>query len=94
MLTPLSNKLVIERDAADKVTPGGIHLPDTAKEKPRRGKVVAAGPGKLLENGRCGAMTVKVGDCAVFGAYSGSEVEEGGKRYVVLSEDDVLAVVS
>ena len=92
-IKPLDDRIVVEQDKAEDKTVGGIVLPDTAKEKPHRGKVLAAGPGKLLKNGGRGAMSVKVGDEVYYGKYAGSDVEVDGKKYVILKESDVLAIL-
>jgi len=92
-LKPLDDRVVIEPIEAEEKTPGGIVLPDTAKEKPMRGKVVAAGPGKVLENGKRAEMSVKKGDEVIYGKYSGTEVKVKGKEYVIVRESDLLAKV-
>ena len=92
-LIPLNDKIVVERVEADDKTAGGIILPDTAKEKPKQGKVLAVGEGKALENGKRAAFQVKVNDRVLFTSYSGSEVTVDGKEYLVMTEDDILAVV-
>ncbi len=92
-IKPLDDRIVIEQCEAEETTAGGIVLPDTAKEKPQRGKVLAVGPGKLLDSGNRGTMGVKVGDEVFYGRYAGSDVEIDGNRYVVLKETDVLAVI-
>ncbi len=92
-IRPLDDRLVVERLEAEERTRGGIVLPDTAREKPQVGKVIATGPGKLLEKtGERGQMSVKVGDTIFFGKYSGTEVELEGEKYVILRESDVLAI--
>jgi chaperonin GroES len=93
-IVPLNDKIVVERLEADDKTAGGIILPDTAKEKPKQGKVLAVGDGKLLDSGKRSAFQVKVGDRVLFTSYSGNEVNVDGKDYLVMTEDDVLAVVS
>jgi chaperonin GroES len=90
---PLDDRIVVEQSEAEEKTSGGIVLPDSAKEKPHRGKVLAAGPGKLLKNGNRGKMSVKVGDEVFYGKYAGSDVEVDGKKYVILKESDVLAIL-
>ena len=90
---PLNDKIVVERLAADDKTSGGIILPDTAKEKPKQGKVLAMGEGKPLENGTRAKFQVKVSDRVLFTSYAGSEVTVDGKEYLILTEDDILAVV-
>jgi chaperonin GroES len=92
-IVPLNDKIVVERLEADDKTAGGIILPDTAKEKPKQGKVLAVGEGKSLESGKRAAFQVKVGDRVLFTSYAGSEVNVDGKEYLVMTEDDVLAVV-
>jgi len=92
-IVPLNDKLVVERLEASDKTVGGILLPDTAKEKPKEGKVLSMGEGKALDNGKRAAFQVKVGDRILFTSYSGSEVTVDGKEYLVMTEDDVLAVV-
>ena len=92
-ITPLNDKILVERLAAEEVTKGGIVLPDTAKEKPREGKVVALGDGALLEDGKRAKFQVKKGDRIIFSSYAGTEVKVGGEEYLILTEDDVLAVV-
>jgi chaperonin GroES len=92
-IIPLNDKIVVERLEADEKTAGGIILPDTAKEKPKQGKVLSVGEGKLLENGKRAAFQVKAGDRVLFTSYAGSEVTIDGKEYLVMTEDDVLAVV-
>lgn len=85
--------LVVPSDAAD-TTSGGIILPDSAREKPQRGKIVATGPGKLLDSGNRGEMSVRVGDEVFYGKYAGTEVDFGADTYVVLRESDILAIVA
>jgi chaperonin GroES len=92
-IVPLNDKIVVERLEADDKTAGGILLPDTAKEKPKQGKVLAVGEGKQLESGKRAAFQVKVGDRVLFTSYAGNEVNVDGKEYLVMTEDDVLAVV-
>jgi len=92
-IKPLDDRIVVERSEAEDKTPGGIVLPDSAKEKPHRGKVLAAGPGKLLKDGNRGSMSVKVGDEVFYGKYAGSDVDIDGKQYVILKESDVLAIL-
>lgn len=92
-LKPLDDRIVVEQNIAEERTAGGILLPDNAKEKPTRGKVMATGPGKLLDSGNRAPICVRVGDEVIYGKYSGTEVEVTGKKYTVLRESDVLAVV-
>ena len=90
-IRPLDDRVVVLPLEAEETTAGGIVLPDSAKEKPQRGKVVAGGPGKLLDSGVRGALSVTIGDEVIFGKYGGSEVEIDGVEYKILRESDVLA---
>jgi chaperonin GroES len=92
-LKPLDDRVVLEQLEAEEKTTGGIYLPDTAKEKPQIGKVIAVGPGKILDNGSRAAMSVKKGDEVIYGKYMGNDVEMDGKKYVILRESDILGVV-
>ena len=93
-LKPLSDRLIVEPLNEDAITLAGIILPDTVdKEKPEKGKVVAVGPGKVLDNGQLRPISVKVGDVVLFKKYSPDEVKVDDKEYLVLSESDILAVV-
>ncbi len=92
-IRPLADKVLIERVEAETMTKGGIVLPDSAKEKPRRGKVVALGDGKLLEDGSRGEFQVKKGDLVLFSAYGGTEIKVDGKEYLIMEESDILAIV-
>ena len=88
---PLGNRVVIEPlESEEQVSAGGIYIPDTAKEKPQEGKVVAIGPGKLTDDGNRVAMDVAVGDVVVYSKYAGTEYREGEVEYLVLREDDIL----
>ncbi|HNO79416.1 MAG TPA: co-chaperone GroES [Phycisphaerae bacterium] len=91
-IRPLDDRLVVAQCSAEEMTAGGIVLPDSAQEKPQRGKVISVGPGKLLENGERGAMDVSVGDEVFYGKYSGTNVEVNGEELVILRESDVLAI--
>lgn len=93
MIKPLGERVVIEVAESDVKTASGIVLPDTAKEKPQKGTVVAVGAGKLLDNGERAAMEVKVGAGVIFSKYSGSEVKVEGKDYLIVRESDILAVI-
>ena len=93
MIKPLGERVVIEVEESDVTTASGIVLPDTAKEKPQKGKVVAVGTGKLLESGQRAAMEVKVGDGVVFSKYSGSEIKVDDKDYLIVRESDILAIL-
>lgn len=92
-LRPLDDRLVVEPHEAEERTAGGIVLPDAAKEKPQRGVVVAVGPGKLLDSGERGTLSVAVGDEVIYGKYSGTEIEVNGKEVKILRESDILAKV-
>ena len=88
---PLGNRVVIEpSEAEEQMSAGGIYIPDTAKEKPQEGTVVAVGPGRLTDEGNRVPMDVKVGDTVVYSKYSGTEYKEGETEYLVLREDDIL----
>ena len=93
MIKPLADRVVVEPIEEEVTTKGGIVLPDTAKEKPQRGKVIAVGSGKLLEGGERVPLEVKEGDIVVFAKYGGTEIEIEGEEYIILSERDLLAVV-
>ena len=92
-VVPLNDKIVVKRLEAEEKTPGGIVLPDTAKEKPRQGKVLSVGEGKLLESGKRASFQVKEGDRVLFSSYAGNEVNIDGEEYLIMTEDDILAVV-
>ena len=92
-LRPLDDRVVVEPLEAEEITAGGIVLPDAAQEKPQRGKVVATGPGKLLDSGNRGELSVKVGDEVIYGKYGGSEIEVDGEELKILRESDILAKV-
>src|SRR5438552_7209430 len=92
-VVPLNDKIVVKRLEAEDRTAGGIVLPDTAKEKPRQGKVLSLGDGKLLESGKRAAFQVKEGDRVLFTSYSGNEVTVDGEEYLIMTEDDILAAV-
>ena len=94
MLKPLGDRIVVRPNPEEEVTKGGIVLPDTAKKRPREGEVVAAGPGKLLENGQRAALEVAVGDVVVYSEYGGTEVTVDGTEYIILDEGSVLAIKS
>ena len=92
-LRPLDDRIVVKQSEAEDKTTGGIILPDTAKEKPQIGKIVAIGPGKLLDNGKRGEMSVKKKDEVLYAKYIGNEVEIDREKYVILRESDVLGIV-
>ncbi|WP_028387771.1 co-chaperone GroES [Legionella fairfieldensis] len=92
-IRPLHDRVVVRRMEEESTTAGGIVIPDHAKEKPSKGEVIAAGPGKPQDNGDTRALAVKVGDIVLFGKYSGTEVKIGGQELVVMREDDIMGVV-
>jgi chaperonin GroES len=93
MLRPLGDRIIIELVESEEKTASGIVLPDTAKEKPQEGKVVAVGTGRVLDNGERIAVEVSVGDRIIFSKYAGTEVKYQGTEYLILRESDILAVV-
>jgi len=92
-LKPLRDKVVVERSEAEEKTAGGIVLPDTAKDKPKQGVVVAVGSGRVLDNGEVKKLEVKKGDKVLFGGYAGSEVKIDGREFLIVSEGEILAVI-
>lgn len=90
---PLGDKILVKRLEAEDVTKGGIVLPDSAKEKPKEGKIVSVGPGKVLDDGTRGKLQVKKGDRVLFTSYAGTEIKIDGDEFLVMSEDDILAIV-
>ena len=90
---PLHDRLIVQRIEEKETVKGGIIIPDTAKEKPQEGKVIAVGNGKILENGTKVPLDVKAGDKILFGKYSGSEVKLDDKEYLIMREEDVLAIL-
>ena len=92
-VVPLNDKILVQRLEAEEKTAGGIVLPDTAKEKPRQGKVLSVGEGKRLDNGQRAPFQVKVNDRVLFTSYAGNEVNIDGEEYLIMTEDDILAVV-
>lgn len=92
-LTPLGDRVIVEPLESEEVTPGGIVLPETAKERPQRGKVLAVGPGTRDDQGKRIPIEVKVGDVVLYGRYSGTEVKIKDKKYLILRENDVLAIL-
>jgi chaperonin GroES len=91
-IRPLQDRIVIKRLEGESVTKGGIIIPDSAKEKPIEGRVVAVGNGKVLKDGKVRPVDVKVGDVVLFGKYSGTEVKLDGEEHMLIREDDILAV--
>ncbi|MCY2993777.1 MAG: co-chaperone GroES [Planctomycetota bacterium] len=92
-IRPLDDRVVVEPMEAEERTAGGIVLPDTAKERPQRGKVVAVGPGRLLDSGERATMSVAVGDEVIYGKYGGTDIEVNGEEVKILRESDILAKV-
>ena len=92
-LKPLADRVIVKPKEAEEKTKGGIILPDTAKEKPVEGTIVAAGPGKTSDDGKLIKMEVKVGDVVLYGKYSGSEVTVDGVEYLIMRESDIFAIV-
>ena len=93
-LKPLGNRVIVQPSEAEEVTAGGIVLPDTAKEKPQKGTVLAAGPGERDDDGDYIALDVKVGDVVLYAKYSGTEIKVDGKKLLILRESDILAIVA
>jgi chaperonin GroES len=92
-IRPLADKVLVERVEAESKTAGGIVLPDTAKEKPQRGKVVGVGEGKMLEDGTRKKPQIKKGDMVLFTSYAGTDVKIDGKEYLIMDESDIMAVI-
>jgi chaperonin GroES len=92
-LRPLYDRLIVERVQEDEVTAGGIFIPESAKEKPQKGKVIAAGKGKIAEDGSIRQMDVKEGDIVLFGKYAGTEIKIDSEDRLIIREDDVLAII-
>jgi len=93
-IKPLGDKVVIKRVEAESTTKGGIVLPDSAKEKPRRGKVLSVGDGKLLDSGERSQVQVKAGDTVLFASYGGTEIKVDGEELLIMDESDILAVLT
>lgn len=91
-IKPLSNRVLVQRSKAQ-TSKGGILLPDSAKERPREGEVIAAGPGKCNDQGQVHPLSVKVGDRVLFSSYGGTEVKQEGEEYLILSEEDILGIL-
>lgn len=92
-IRPLGDRVLVKRLEAEEKTAGGIVLPDTAKEKPKQGKVIALGDGKRLDSGETADFQVEEGDTVLFGSFAGTEVTVDGEEYVLMSEDDILAII-
>jgi chaperonin GroES len=93
-LRPLQDRIIVKRVEEDTMTAGGLFIPETAKEKPQRGEIVAVGNGKKTEDGKVLPLDVKVGDVVLFGKYAGTEIKVDGDEYLMMREDDLLAVVA
>lgn len=92
-LSPLHDRVIIKPSQPEELTKGGIIIPDTAKEKPMQGEVIAVGPGKMTDDGKIIPLTVKVGDKVLYGKYSGTEVEINGEQFLIMRESDILAII-
>ena len=92
-IRPIDDRVVVKRVEADEKTQGGIVLPETAKEKPKEGKVLAVGPGRTLDDGKRAPMSVKAGDRVMFGSYAGTEIKLDGEEVVIMREEDIFAIV-
>ena len=92
-IRPLADKVLVERVEAENKTAGGIVLPDTAKEKPQRGKIISVGEGKILDDGTQKEMQVKKGDLVLFTSYAGTEIKIDGKEYLIMDESDIMAII-
>jgi chaperonin GroES len=90
---PLHDRVIVKRLEEKETVKGGIIIPDSAKEKPMEGEVIAAGPGKVMDDGKRASMDVKAGDRILFGKYSGTEIKIDGQEYVIMREDEILAVI-
>ncbi|HNR56222.1 MAG TPA: co-chaperone GroES [Flavobacteriales bacterium] len=91
---PLADRVLVEAAAAEETTKGGLYIPDTAKEKPQRGKVIAVGHGRIAEDGKVTPLSVKAGDEILYGKYSGTELSYDGKDYLIMRESDIYAVLN
>ncbi|KIH77520.1 chaperonin GroES [Geoalkalibacter ferrihydriticus] len=92
-IRPLHDRIIVERIEEETTTAGGLIIPDTAKEKPQQGQIIAVGKGKKTEDGKVLPLDVKVGDKVLFGKYAGSEIKIEGKEYLMMREEDILGVV-
>lgn len=93
-IRPLADKVLVERLEAESVTTGGIVLPESAKEKPQRGKVISVGEGRMLDDGSRGAMSVKKGDEVLFTSYAGTDIKIDGKEYLIMDENGIMAIIA
>ena len=92
-IRPLQDRVIVKRLEEDQTSASGIIIPDTVKEKPQRGEIIAAGPGKRMEDGTVNPLDVKVGDMILFSKYAGSEVKVDGEEYLIMREDDIVGVI-
>lgn len=92
-IKPLQDRVLVKRLEAEEKTASGLYIPDSAKEKPQEGEIVAAGPGRFLDNGNRLELTVKAGDKVLFSKYAGNEVKLDGEEYLIMKEDDILGIV-
>jgi chaperonin GroES len=92
-LRPLQDRIIVKRLEEENKTSGGIYIPDTAKEKPQKGEIIAVGKGKVTEDGKLLPIDVKVGDKVLFGKYAGTEIKIDGTDYLIMREDDILGVI-
>ena len=92
-IRPLADKVLVQRLEAESVTAGGIVLPESAKEKPQRGKIVSVGKGKILDDGSCSKMQLKKGDSVLFTSYAGTEIKVADKEYLIMDESDIMAII-
>ncbi len=93
MLKPIGDRVVVRPKSAEEMTKSGIILPDTAKERPQEGEVMAVGTGRIMDDGTVVPLAVKVGDTVLFSKYGGTEIKIGGEEYIILREDDILAIL-
>jgi chaperonin GroES len=91
-LTPLHDRVIVKPSAAEETTKGGLIIPDTAKEKPQRGEIIAVGPGKVTDDGKTQPLGVKPGDSVLYGKYSGTEITVDGTDYLIMRESDIFAI--
>jgi chaperonin GroES len=92
-IQPLADRVLVQRLEAENKTAGGIVLPDSAKEKPQKGKIISVGEGKILDDGKVQKMQVKKGDTVLFTSYAGTEIKIDGKEYLIMSESDIMAII-
>ena len=92
-IRPLQDRIIVKRVEGEEKTKGGIIIPDSAKEKPQEGKIIAVGPGKVADDGKTIAMSVKEGDLVLFGRYAGTEIKIDGEEHLIMREDDILGII-